>query len=89
MVPIGVFAGTVTLKDIAAITVNRWPHGYAYEYNDLSDPEGWGPDAGPHIIGRSQLGRISFANSDASAFAYVNGAFDAGIRAVKEQLNVV
>jgi len=76
-------------KDIAAITVNRWPHGYAYEYNDLNDPEGWGPDAGPHIIGRAQLGRISFANSDASAFAYVNGAFDAGIRAIKEQLNVV
>jgi len=76
-------------KDIAAITVNRWPHGYAYEYNDLNDPEGWGPDAGPHIIGRAQLGRISFANSDASAFAYVNGAFDAGVRAIKEQLNVV
>ena len=76
-------------RDIAAITVNRWPHGYAYEYNDLSDPEGWGPDAGPHVIGRAQLGRISFANSDSSAFAYVNGAFDAGVRAVNEQLKVV
>jgi spermidine dehydrogenase len=21
--------------DIIAITVNRWPHGYAYEYNPL------------------------------------------------------
>jgi len=76
-------------KDIAAITVNRWPHGYAYEYNDFSDPEGWGPDVGPHVQGRAQLGRISFANSDASAFAYINGAFDAGVRAVKEQLLVV
>jgi len=75
-------------RDIAAITVNRWPHGYAYEYNDLNDPEGWGPDAGPHVIGRSQLGRISFANSDSQAYAYVNAAFDAGIRAVNEQLKV-
>ena len=24
-------------RDIAAITVNRWPHGYAYEYNSLFD----------------------------------------------------
>lgn len=24
-------------RDIAAITVNRWPHGYAYEYNSLWD----------------------------------------------------
>ena len=21
-------------RDIAALTVNRWPHGYAWEYND-------------------------------------------------------
>ena len=26
-------------RDIAAITVNRWPHGYAYEYNPLWDPD--------------------------------------------------
>ena len=26
-------------RDIEAITVNRWPHGYAYEYNYLWDPE--------------------------------------------------
>ena len=24
-------------RDIATITVNRWPHGYAYEYNSLWD----------------------------------------------------
>jgi len=23
-------------RDVAAITVNRWPHGYAYEYNSLA-----------------------------------------------------
>ncbi|HNP34290.1 MAG TPA: NAD(P)-binding protein [Woeseiaceae bacterium] len=75
-------------RDIAAITVNRWPHGYAYEYNELSDPAGWGPEVGPHILGRAQVGRISFANSDSSAFAYVDGAFDAAIRAVNEQSKV-
>ncbi len=73
-------------RDIAAITVNRWPHGYAYEYNDYSDPPGWGPDAGPHIAGRARIGRISIANSDASAYAYVNGAIDAADRAVAEQV---
>jgi spermidine dehydrogenase len=73
-------------RDIAAITVNRWPHGYAYEYNDLSDPADWGPQNGPHIRGRAQIGRISIANSDASAHAYVDGAFDAADRAVNEQI---
>lgn len=73
-------------RDIAAITVNRWPHGYAYEYNDYSDPPEWGPEAGPHVAGRARIGRISIANSDASAYAYVNGAIDAADRAVNEQL---
>ena len=73
-------------RDVAALTVNRWPHGYAYEYNDLSDPADFGPARGPHIAGAAQLGRISIANSDASAYAYVNGAIDAAYRAVNEQL---
>jgi len=75
-------------RDIAAITVNRWPHGYAYEYNDLSDPEGFSPANGPHVEGRAQIGRISIANSDASAYAYINGAIDAADRAIDEQLKV-
>ena len=75
-------------RDIAGITVNRWPHGYAYEYNELFDPPDYGPDKGPHIAGRAQIGRISIANSDASAYAYVDGAIDAAYRAVTEQLNL-
>jgi spermidine dehydrogenase len=75
-------------RDIAAITINRWPHGYAYEYLDLYDPPDWGPDKGPHIAGRAQIGRISIANSDASAYAYLNGAIDAADRAVNEQMKV-
>jgi len=75
-------------RDIAAITVNRWPHGYAYEYSELFDPPGWDPQHGPHIAGRAQMGRISIANSDASAYAYVDGAIDAAARAVKEQVDI-
>ena len=75
-------------RDVAAITVNRWPHGYAYEYNDYSDPPGWGPDNGPHVAGRARIGRISIANSDAAAYAYVNGAIDSAVRAVDEQVDV-
>ena len=73
-------------RDIAALTVNRWPHGYAYEYNEYFDPPEWGPYNGPHIQGRAQIGRVSIANSDASAYAYVNGAIDAADRAVNEQI---
>ncbi len=72
-------------RDIAAITVNRWPHGYAYEYNDYEDPPEYNPNNGPHLAGAAQIGRISIANSDASAYAYVNGAIDAADRAVNEQ----
>ena len=32
-------AGFDPARDILAITVNRWPHGYAYEHNRLFDPE--------------------------------------------------
>jgi len=81
-------AGFDVERDIAALTVNRWPHGYAYEYNDLFDPPGYSPENGPHIAGRAQISRISIANSDSSAYAYVNGAIDAAWRAVNEQLNL-
>lgn len=74
-------------RDIAAITVNRWPHGYAYEYNELYDPPEWNPQHGPHLLGAARIGRISIANSDAAAYAYVNGAIDAAFRAVNEQLS--
>jgi len=70
-------------SDIEAITVNRWPHGYAYEYNSLYDPV-WPPGQAPNEIGRQPFGRIHIANSDAGAFAYTNEAIDQGYRAVQE-----
>ena len=81
-------AGFDVERDIAGLTVNRWPHGYAYEYNELFDPPEYSPDNGPHIAGRAQIGRISIANSDSSAYAYVDGAIDAAYRAINEQRNL-
>jgi spermidine dehydrogenase len=69
--------------DIEAITVNRWPHGYSYEYNSLFDPV-WPIGQAPHEIGRQPFGNIHVANSDAGAFAYTNEAIDQGWRAVTE-----
>ncbi|HTZ98484.1 MAG TPA: FAD/NAD(P)-binding protein [Terriglobales bacterium] len=69
--------------DIEAITVNRWPHGYAYEYNSLYDPV-WPPGEAPNEIGRRPFGNIFIANSDAGAFAYTNEAIDQAYRAVQE-----
>jgi spermidine dehydrogenase len=71
--------------DIDAITVNRWPHGYAYEYNYLWDSE-WEKGKSPCEIGRKQFGRISIANADAAAAAYTDQAIDQAWRAVNEQL---
>jgi spermidine dehydrogenase len=70
-------------RDIEAITVNRWPHGYSYEYLSLFDPE-WPEGQAPHEIGRRAFGNIHIANSDAGAFAYTNEAIDQGWRAVTE-----
>jgi spermidine dehydrogenase len=72
-------------RDITAITVNRWPHGYAPEYNPLFDPQL--PEAQqPHVIGRAQFGRITIANSDAGGGAYTDSAINQGHRAVMELL---
>lgn len=70
--------------DIRAITVNRIPHGYAYFYLGLDDPE-WEEGQAPHEIGRAQFGRISIANTDSEATPLMDAAFDAAWRAVEEQ----
>ena len=75
-------------RDIAAITLNRWPHGYAYEFEGVGVPLEYDRYNGPHIAGRARIGRISIANSDSEAYAYVDGAIDAAHRAVTEQLEL-
>lgn len=72
-------------EDIAAITVNRWPHGYAYEYVEMWDPP-WQPGLAPHEIARRPFGRITIANSDAEAHAYADAAIDAAHRAIEQIL---
>jgi spermidine dehydrogenase len=72
-------------RDIAAITVNRWSHGYAYEYTPLWDPA-WPPGQQPCEIARRRFGRIAVANSDAAAAAYTDQAINQGYRAVTELL---
>jgi spermidine dehydrogenase len=71
--------------DITAITVNRWPHGYAYEYNPLFDPD-WPEGEAPHQVGHARFGPIAIANSDAAAAAYTDAAIDQAYRAVEELL---
>ncbi|MEJ2602173.1 MAG: NAD(P)-binding protein [Gammaproteobacteria bacterium] len=78
-------AGFSSERDLRAITVNRWPHGYAYEKNDLFDPD-WPPGEAPWEIGRRPFGRIAIAASDSEGRAYADGAIDAAWRAVGETI---
>jgi spermidine dehydrogenase len=71
-------------RDIMAITVNRWPHGYAYEYNPLFEPLDRPDSERPCVTARQPFGRIHIANSDADGHAYTNIAIDQGYRAVEE-----
>jgi spermidine dehydrogenase len=74
-------AGFDPARDILAVTVNRWAHGYAYEYNSLFDPD-WAPGKSPAERGRATFHRIAIANSDSQAAAYTDAAIDAAYRAV-------
>jgi spermidine dehydrogenase len=80
-------AGFDPAGDIAAITVNRWPHGYAYEYNPLFDPD-WSEHEQPHVVGRAPFGRIAIANADAGAGAYTDVAIEQAFRAIGEVMAI-
>jgi len=77
--------GFEAARDILAITVNRWPHGYAYTYDSLADPPLADAER-PHVIGRQPFGRVAIANADSGAGAFVNVAIDQAERAVQECL---
>ncbi|MEP4146150.1 MAG: NAD(P)-binding protein [Halioglobus sp.] len=76
-------AGFDVQRDILAITVNRWPHGYAYEYMNLWDPD-FPEGEAPHEIARKPFGNIVIANADAGASAYTHVAIDEAFRAIGE-----
>jgi len=74
-------------RDIAGITVNRWPHGYSYTwYNPLFDPvyDDDDDERYPHIRARKRFGRIAIANADAGANAMFETAVEQAHRAVTE-----
>jgi spermidine dehydrogenase len=71
-------------RDILAITANRWPHGYAYEYSSLWDKFVLDGGETPCEIARKPFGRIAIANSDAGARAYTDEAINQAYRAVGE-----
>ena len=70
-------------RDIAAITINRWGHGYAYDLNPLTDPTA--PENLPEVA-RSAIGNISVAGSDAAWTPYAHAAMDEAHRAAAEVL---
>ncbi len=71
-------------RDILAITVNRWPHGYAYEYSSLWDKFVLEGGEQPCEKARQPFGRIAIANCDAGAYAYTDEAINQAYRAVGE-----
>ncbi len=76
-------------RDIIAIAVNRWPHGYAYTYNPLYDPMEWvytSTDDRPCVKARQPFGLITMANSDAAASPHTDAAMLEAHRAVQEVL---
>lgn len=72
-------------REIEAITVNRWAHGYAYEYMRPWDRY-WPAGPLPCETARRGWGRVALANSDAGAYAYAHSAIDQATRAVQELL---
>jgi len=76
--------GWTSERDITAITVNRWPHGYGYVANSLFDPDDY--EDRVLRVARQPFGRVAIANSDAGGDAYAHLAIDAAARAVQELL---
>jgi spermidine dehydrogenase len=81
--------GFDSARDIIAIAVNRWPHGYAYTYNPLYDPMEWvytSTNERPCVKARQPFGLITIANSDAAASPHTDAAMLEAHRAVQEVL---
>ena len=75
-------------RDIAGITVNRWPHGYAYSVDAKSGdvawwPEYWRHERRPWVDARQSIGNIAIAGTDASSNAMTESAIEEAHRAVQ------
>jgi spermidine dehydrogenase len=71
--------------DIQAITINRWAHGYSFEYAMPWDAAFYPDGPLPGEVAAAPFGRITFANTDRSSRAYTDSAIDAAYAAVHEQ----
>ena len=70
-------------RDITALIVNRWPHGYAPARNFLWEAE-VPAEQTPQVVGSQRFGRIAIANSDCGGGAYTDVAIDMAHRAVAD-----
>ena len=77
--------GLDAARDIEAVSIHRWAHGYAYEYMRPWDRH-WPRGPLPCEHARRGWGRVAIANSDAGAYAYAHSAVDQATRAVHELL---
>ncbi len=74
-------------RDIEAITVNRWPHGYAYTVDDESGEVAWWPGRWPEsrrswIDASQRVGNIAIGGTDAASNAMTEAAIEEAHRAV-------
>lgn len=72
-------------RDIEAITVNRWSHGYSLEYARPWDRY-WPQGPLPCERARRGWGRVAIAGTDSGAYAYAHSAIDQATRAVQDLL---
>lgn len=76
-------------RDIAGITVNRWPHGYAYGYDPETDRIAFDPDSWPEEKqvwrhASRPFGNISIAATDSASNAMTESAIVEAHRAVND-----
>ena len=81
-------AGFDPARDIEAITVNRWPHGYAYSVDRATGDVAWWPEAWdgrkrPWIEARQRVGNIAFAGTDSATNAMSESAIEEAWRSVQ------
>lgn len=70
-------------RDILAITVNRWPHGFATGRNMVNEPTAY-DELSPTVTAKQKFGRIAICNSDAAGTSLVQSALSEAFRAVND-----
>ena len=79
-------------RDIAGITVNRWPHGYSYGYDPATDriafePDVWQEQDRSWLRARTRVGNIAFAGTDAASNAMTESAIEEAHRAISDLID--